>query len=375
MTEKKKIYLLIFLTLISCLFSYRPFLGNLSTVGRYLDGPNYILVAKTFYSKITANNAFYMPVWYFACHLIGYPFFIRLFNYLFVPLAGKSSYLYSMLFSTIIFSIGCTLIFYKFLSDFRLTRNPFWLSVVFIFFPPRWLLYHSVGASEPEFIFWCLLSLYFFKKEKYAISYLSGILATLTRIFGVLLFPIYIILFLYKIDWKAKGNFLKKLPVWKILGILTMPLALFVHFLWYLKVYNMFWAYYQWNSGQLGKIPFGALLSFNKYWQPGVAELYVFMMSLIILGLIRIYKQKEIFWFSLIQFLPTTLNIQGDFPRFLTTITMFVWLVAFDDFFNHRYFKLVFPVYLLLTYLYIWSVIPTNLVPPDVWINLIGDQV
>lgn len=374
MTEKKKITILVILTIISCLISYLPFLNNLSTVGRYLDGPNYILVAKTFYYKITANNAFYMPVWYFACHLIGYPFFIRLFNYLFVPFLGKLSYLYSMLLSTIIFSVGCTLIFYQFIKEFKLVKNPFWLAIVFIFFPPRWLLYHSVGASEPEFIFWCLLSLYYFKKEKYGFAYFFGIFATITRIFGVLLAPTYIILLLLKIDWKKKLK-LKNLPVIPLLGTLVMPLFLIGHFWVYKSVFGNFWAYYQWNAGQLGEVPFAALSGFSRYWQPGVAELYVLMMVGTIYGLIKIYKHQELFWFSLIQFLPTTLNKQGDFPRFLTVITMFVWLVAFEDIFSHRYFKWIFPLYILLTYLYIWSAIPTNLVPPDVWINLIGDQV
>lgn len=375
MTEKKKTLLLIALTIISCLISYIPFLDNLSTVGRYLDGPNYILVAKTLYYKITSNNAFYMPIWYFACHLIGYPFFIRLFNYLFVPFAGKLSYLYSMLFSTVIFSVGSTLIFYKFIKDFKLVKNPFWLSTVFIFFPPRWLLYHSVGASEPEFIFWCLLSLYFFKKEKHGLSYLFAILATITRIFGVLLAPIYIILLLSKIDWKKKIALTKKVPIIPVLGTVLMPLFLMLHFYVYKLVYDMFWAYYQWNAGQLGRIPFGALLNFPKFWQPQAAELYVLMMTFTIYGLIKIYKYKEIFWFSAVQFLPTILNKQGDFPRFLTAISMFVWLVAFEDLFDNRYFKWVFPIYILLSYFYVWTAIPTNLIPPDVWINLIGDQV
>lgn len=378
---------LVIITVFSCLLSYLPFYSDLSVVGRYLDGPNYIEVAKTFYYKITDNNAAYLPRWYYAVHLICYPFFIRLLNYPFVPFFGKLSYLYSMLLSTIIFTVLAVLMFYKFIKEFKLVKNPFWMSVVFIFFPPRWVIYHSVGATESMFIFWCLLSVYFFKKEKYFLSYIIGALATITRIFGVLLFPTYILLLILKTyDFKPflkkarnirEGfiSFLKSLPWLLILGTLIIPFSLFVHFLVYKMVFNMFFAYWQWNAGQLGLPPFNALVDFGKYWKVGMAELYVIYMSFSIYGLVKLYKHREIFWFCFIQFLPITLNKMNDIPRFLTIVSMFVFVVAFERFFDNKYFKLIFPIYLVLVYLYVWNAIPTNLIAPEVWINLIGDQV
>jgi len=383
--------LLVIVTILSCFISYIPFLSDMSVVGRYLDGPNYIEVAKTFYFKITDNNAAYLPRWYYAVHLVGYPFFIRLFNYIFVPFVGKLSYLYSMFLTTVVFTCGSVVIFYKLIKEFKLVKNPFFISLVFIFFPPRWVIYHSVGASEPEFIFWLLMSLYFFKKNKYWLSYLFGVLATITRIFGVLLCPIYIIVFvlneydkypfLNHLVGKAKKKadsfklFWSNLPKTWIVLSLGMPAVLFLNFYVYKLIFNMFFAYYQWNAGQLGSFPFGALIGFGEYWDPGTAELYVIYMAVTIYGLFRLYKYRLIFWFCLIQFLPTILNKQGDFPRFLTAISMFVFIVAFEEFFDNKYFKWIFPIYIVLTYLYVWSAIPTNIIAPEVWINLIGDQV
>jgi hypothetical protein len=59
--------------------------GSLFTVFGYWDGPNYVYVARTWYS-IPPNNPWTVslryPPSYFACHFPGFPLVIRLFTFL-----------------------------------------------------------------------------------------------------------------------------------------------------------------------------------------------------------------------------------------------------------------------------------------------------
>lgn len=131
------------INIVATLAVYLPFINNFEVIYRYLDGPLYMYVAKTLY-VMPAVTPFNLPDFYYACHLALYPLLIRAFSFM--------GYDRSMLFVAIAASTLATMVFYQLLKEFKYSVNPFWASVVFIFFPSRWLLYHSVGASEPLFI-------------------------------------------------------------------------------------------------------------------------------------------------------------------------------------------------------------------------------
>lgn len=134
--------------ILSCFAVYAPFWADSAdTLARYWDVPNYLYVAKTLYD-ITPDHPlkFYgNPPAYFACHLPVYLLAIRLLSFLGYP-AG-------MLAATVLFTVLATLAFYQLLIESKAVTHPWWSALVSLFLPARWLLYHSVGATEAPFLF------------------------------------------------------------------------------------------------------------------------------------------------------------------------------------------------------------------------------
>ena len=202
--EKRNCLILVAITLFSILLVWAPFVlgGKTDVLFRYWDGPSYVTVAYSLYS--TANPVYavygFGPEFY-AAHFPAYPLLIRLFSF--------AGYFNAMFFLTAAFAILSVIAFYFLAREFFNQPDALALSTVFIFFPARWLLYHSVGATEPLFLLAVLCSVYFFMKRKIPHSVAFAVLATLTRVHGVLLFPAFLGV-LYWQDRKklTKENFL-----------------------------------------------------------------------------------------------------------------------------------------------------------------------
>src|ERR1035437_9402217 len=66
------------LAVIALLLAWAPFLSRMDLVVRHFDGPNYLVVAKTFYvPPRTPLPAYALMPWYFAVHLPLYPLVLR----------------------------------------------------------------------------------------------------------------------------------------------------------------------------------------------------------------------------------------------------------------------------------------------------------
>ncbi len=327
---------------------------GMDVVKRYWDGPLYVVVSQTFYAPSTLFSFGPLPPTYYAAHLVLYPLSIRLLSFL----ASPSD---AMLLSTFLFSIASVLAFYFFVKDFHYSKNPLWLSTVFIFFPARWLIYHSVGATEAPFIFFSLASLYFFKKERYWPSAVFGMLAALTRIFGVWLFVFYSLFFL----WKKRSEWKRAVP------FLLIPFALFLHFLYYHFVYNDFFAYWRVNSFVLSSMPFNSLLS---YGGPAVGEYWLLLYALYGAGIARLYEQKrhDLALYSALLFLPTLFISFNDIARYLLPIFPFALLIAFDDVVNLKLARWLFPAFVFGALVQAWYTLPLNLMPADQYARLLG---
>jgi len=348
----KKSLILFFITVLSNIAVYLLFSSDINVVCRYLDGPHYLEVAKTFYENVTSNNPAQMPEWYFSVHLIAFPFFIRIFN-LFLPDC------ISMLSTVTFFSALTVVLYYLLLKEGDYVKKPFWISLVFIFFTPRWLLYHSVAGSEAIFLFFVFSSLLFYKKRKPFLAVLASCLASITRVFGVLMFPLLFLLFLK--DKKRKQAFLTVL----------IPFSLFLHFLYYHFRFGDFFAYFRWNTKQIKAIPFITQIVLRIIEdKTAIAEMFILMLLSSLAGIKRLKKYPELFWYSILFFLPIPFLIQVDFSRFFIPIIPFVFLVAFENFFTSKLFKLVFPFLIILSYFYILGAIPTNLFPEKAFLQL-----
>jgi hypothetical protein len=323
---------------------YLPALSDPTIISRYLDGPLYIYVAKTLY-VVPAQTPLDLPGYYFACHLALFPVLIRLFS--------SMGYQQAMLFIVIVSSTLAVLIFYMLVKEFKYSVDPFWLSIVFIFFPSRWLLYHSIGAAEPLFIMLVLASLYCFKKDWALAACLIAGLATITKIFGLLLFVSYVALFIYKKQYR-------RLPY-----ALFIPAFLGVNFLIYQFIYGDFLAYFKWNGSFMSIVPFMDFFSSALKGQTDQAELFMAIYVLYILGALRLRKHPELFAVALPFALFMAFVWHPDISRYLLPIAPLALLIGFDDIICRKEFKWIFPLIVIFGFIYCWGIIPTNLMTPD----------
>ena len=157
------------------------FSAGFNTIYRNFDGLEYIIISKSFYDPgLIAGVPQSLPAIYFASHFPGYALTIAIF-------ATFLGFLKSMLFVSILFTILSAWAFYFLVRDFKLTSQPIFLTLVFLILPARWLITHSVGSSEPMFIFFIITCLYFILKEKLVVAALFGLAAQLIRPPGILL--------------------------------------------------------------------------------------------------------------------------------------------------------------------------------------------
>ncbi len=363
--EEYKLAALALIALASTFFFYLPFLvqadyivlpqfkmqaNTFETIYRHWDGPTYAVVAKQFYD-IQQNPFANLTPQYYAAHLIGYPLAIRVFSFL--------GYLNGMLAATALFTVLSVLIFYKICKDFAYTKHPFFLAALFTFLPPRWLTYHSIGASEAMFVFFSLLSFYFYKKENHFLAGVAGAVAAVTRIFGVLLFPLYIGLLL-----------LERKKIVNAIPYALIPMALAFQFYWFQLSYGNFWAYFNVNAGWFDyHTPFKAMYSY--IFRTPANEFFLWIYAITAFGVARVWnKDKALGAFALIFVLPVVFINHNDISRYLIPAAPFALLIAFEDLLTSKEFKYALPVIIAITYLNAWTFAASDighLVPQYLW--------
>ncbi|MBI2019288.1 glycosyltransferase family 39 protein [Candidatus Daviesbacteria bacterium] len=331
-----------------------------STIYRNFDGLEYVIIAKTFYSPLLiAALPQSLPAGYFASHFPGYAVLISIF----APLLG---YLQSMLFVSLISTIAAAIAFYFLVRDFRLTDHPLFLSLLFLILPARWVIVHSVGSSEPTFMFFIISSLYFFlkfEKSQYfhdiLIASLFGLLAQITRPPGILLF---IALVLY-ILWRYRSSVTSVIK--RTLPLLLIPAGLLGIFFLFSQNLGDFWAYF--HSGDNIHLTFPPFQVFNKaqFWVGDIwLEDIVYIFLLGFLAGVVLLKQKiyPLAFFVLTYLAASSMVVHRDISRYLLPISPFV-LIAFEKVLTSREFKIILPIILLAIYLYSQNFILANTSP------------
>ena len=230
------------------------FSQGMGVVFANFDGPNYIIVAKTWYQKAMIGKMFSnpLPLEYYPAHFPLYPALIRLFDFV---MSGP----WAMLIVTVLGTILASWTFYRLLLSIEV-KNAKWISLVFLFFPARWLIVRTVGSPEPWFILFILSSILAYKNKKYWLAGLWGALATLTKSPGVLL------LAGYGVDWLIKG-FKNKKWEWKCWPVVSMILAIPLLFWFYQMQTGDIWAYF--NSGDNFHLffpPFSIFSPKGQFW-------------------------------------------------------------------------------------------------------------
>jgi hypothetical protein len=373
MNERSEIAILVVVSVVSSLLLYLPFalgvhtiLGvqlpatGIAMVERYYDGPLYAVVSKTFYApSADIYGALGLPAAYYAAHLPGYPSVIWLFSFATSPLVA-------MLAANLVISAGAAVAFYLLTARFKLVHDPFLSSLLFLFFPPRWFLYRSVGASEPLFILVSVLMLYALKKDAPGKATLGGVVASLTRIWGVL--SVFVLI----------GSWLwnKKLTPKRVILALAIPASTLLLFALYAYRLGDFFAFFSVNAGYLQTplllIPARTVLPESSSAFAG--EWYVVLFFLYALGIVRLYEKRfrELFLYALVMFVPLLFVFHPDISRYLLPIAPFALIIGFDELVPKKrlYFLLPFALLCVATYLYCVAVLPTNLLPLDAFARL-----
>jgi len=326
---------------------------------KHWDGILYVVVAKSFYNiqnSVLIARPLGLPIPYFAAHFPLYPFFIRLLS----PIG----YLRGMLLLPVIFTIGYASVFYKLLTEHKLTRKPLLLVLVALFFTPRFFVVRSAPAPETLFMFLVLGSAYFFLKEKYWLASVLGAFSVLTRSPGMLLFVGYGLFFAEKLLRERRFRL-------ESLSILLMPLGLLLVFTLYYFQMGDFFAYLH-NGSYVISPKFPPFQVFNQFtrwvgtgWLEDILFVYFFYL-LALFNLAQITKLRPVFWFVLVYFLAVISVEHRDIARYSLPMLPFA-LVAFERFFTSKKVLLAGGLLLPALYFYAWNFLLHNTAPVTDW--------
>lgn len=339
------------------------FKEGFATIYRNFDGLEYVIIAKTFYNpQLISSLHQSLPANYFASHFPGYSILI----YPFAPFLG---YLKSMLFISLLSTVLAGWVFYLLVRDFKLSSHPLFLSLIFLILPARWLIVHSVGSSEPTFMLFILLVVYFFMKYEQSGKMLNlifassaGFFAQLTRPPGILLFIALSAYLLWKIV-SRRSSFSQSIKTF--FPLLMIPLALLLVFSWYSIVYQDFFAYF--HSGDNIHLTFPPLQVFNKnqLWVGDIwLEDIIYILILSSLGAVMLWKKQFylIAFFVLIYLTASVFVAHRDVSRYVLPIFPFV-LIGFEKVLTSKEFKIIIPIILFAIYLYAQNFILANTAP------------
>jgi len=386
---KKDLLILTLASFVATFLVWLPFFlgygGGVLTIFKNFDGPNYIVIAKSWYDKnfIASHFSLPTPLEYYPAHLPAYPFSIALLN---LVLPGP----WAMLLATLLATWAATVTFYLFVFKFKLSENPLWLSLVFLVIPARWVAVKAVGSPEPLFIFAILASFFFFKsafdrvennlfsKKKSVfldllLAGLFGALAQITKTPGILLFAAYAVYLLYKMlaETKAKLhlNNIYHSSLKPTLPLLLIPFSGLLVFIFYKFRTGDFLAYF--HSGDNFHLFFPPFQGFSAarswlgdFWREDLVWQYFFGA----LAVVFLFKQKlyDLASFAGVFFGITLFVAHRDLARYSLPLVPFA-LIAFDKLIQKKEFKIALLIILPAIYLYAINFIAGNVAPVADW--------
>jgi hypothetical protein len=341
-------------TVLSSFVVYVPFLGRMGTVYRFWDGPNYLTVARTLYA-IRPDNPLLAYVYqpqFFASYLPFYPLCVRMLAFV--------GYERALLLVSVLASVVAVQLFYRLARDVWTLSSPGFLSLVFLFLPPRWVLYRSTGATEAVYMACTLAAVFFFEKSQVGRASAAGGLAALTRISGLMIAPAFGVLLLLRRRWRS------------IPWLFLIPAGLFAYFVFCAVRFGDFFAYFSPHGEKLARfVPFGflpVLFSKGLYHQ---VEFHILLALVYAVGTFRLKPYPVIFSYCLFELALHLCLSTEDWSRYFLSMAPFALVVGFRDILDTRAFRWMFPIYAALSIYYAWEVIPLNGCRPDIYEALV----
>lgn len=330
------------------------FREGMVTVWKNFDGPNYLIVAKSWYNKeiVRANFSSPLPLEYYPAHLPLYPAFVSLLDVFF---RGP----WAMLLATLVGDILVFVVFYRYLELIGI-KNRFFLGLLWLILPARFLVVRSIGSPEPWFILFILLSLMAFKKEKYLLAGIWGAMAQLTKSPGILLFVSYLVFIILE----------RKQKIQKYLPLLLIPISAVGLFLFYQWRVGDFWAYFKSGDNfHLFWPPFSIFTPKGNFWTGDFwLEEIIWLWLIYGIGLRKLwakgYKIEGIF--GGIFFLTTLFIAHRDIARYILPISPFA-LVGWSETLVKKEYRYLLLLLILPVFLYSWQFISQNVSPIADW--------
>lgn len=334
--------------------------NGMETIVSNYDGPLYIVAAKTLYNKIQIAESFQfpLPTEYYAAHFPLFPLLIRL-------IGNFINYPYAMLIATIVSSILAIYFFEKLISQFVSEKDATFLTILFSILPARWLMVRSVGSADPLFVAGILASVYYFKNKKYWQSGIWGMVATLTKSPGILLFASYFVFYLIEFIKNKKINFNLK----KTYPLILIPLGLVAVFTFYKVTMGDFFAYF--HSGDNIHLGFPPFQIFN-YSAPWVGTFWleeiIFIYAVGAIGVVRLFQKKEyeLAAFTGLFYFVILFVSHRDLIRYFLPAIPFLF-VAYSDILAKKEFKIAAGLILIPVYLYSLAFLSQNVMPISNW--------
>lgn len=342
---------IIAMTIASSALVYFPFRSDLRKLDRYWDGPSYLTIARDGYHAAPDNPLASDPAKppFYLAHLPAYPALVRLLSFL--------GYERALLAASVASAALAAVVFFRLARDVWKLDSPLYLSLVFLFATPRWLLYRSVGASEPLFIALALIAVFSFERERFLSASLAGALATLTRPVGVLIYPAFaLVLFL-------RGRRREQL------FLLAIPAALAGYLFFCQQRFGSAGAMAEPNLDRFSSlVPFhvlGWLLQQVRHIHQ--AEFYILLALVYAVGILRLGAFPVPLAYAAFQFAFVLIVGSEDWSRFFLPIMPFALVLGFRKILDTRAFRCILPGLVILETYYAWNVIPRNLCPPDLY--------
>ena len=288
---------------------------------KYWDGPNYLFVAATLYNTDNVENpwttVFQFPDYYLACHLPGYPLFIR-----FCSFFSFGNLIIGGYISILLSSFLLIYVFRRVLIVYNCSENPLLLTCLLPFIPTRLTLYHSVPASEPLFLSFVCFSLIFYKLAHYSFMIFFVWLCCITRIEGMAVGATYGFCFLL----------LKDIPHAAMMFLTFVPDICLV--IMHKAIYGEWMAYFKFNQKNQGIIqwpPMNLIISSSKHTNDLTTYSFIaYFLVLIFSWLFVIPKNGPAAILSLIFILYIPLLFHIDIYRYGLPASVFCFLIGLD---------------------------------------------
>jgi len=318
--------------------------GHILAFANQWDSPHYLYLAQNWYTNKGDESNFivFLPL---------YPFLIRIFNFIFLDLKITS------LFVANAFFILGGIIFYKLLRLDYSEKFSALVVILLAIFPTS--LFFSATYPESLYLFLFALTFYSFRKGHLFLALVSASFLTLTRPFGIIIWPV---LFVQSLEKKESISKIFKIIAFGLIPIaiyLLINFAIYQDFFAFQKILENHWAktfalpwqgiYQSWRIAIFGRTwdSYRIYVGLAEALAATIAWLFI---PLSLIKKFRIKKAYIIYYFlGVILFSSTGFILSG--PRYLLSLPPFFIILA--KILKPKFIKIVWIVVscLLLSYL------------------------